>query len=374
MLKRIVAGLGAVLAAVTLVAPARAQQQGFEKFFGASYAIILMRTTQSDALGIAGPGTVEADVEATVTTVADGKPAVDVPVTFDAHDGPITQTVNTNANGQSVGNLTVYCTRPQTLNITASVQDGNHLDEAMVAFQVFGGPVTTWGGRLGNPTTDMYMDCETAPTLICSATGGQPDGTTYDWDVPIGSDKASIDGPIMGGIVEVMPENPSGLEGDIELRLIYTFHDVSVTACVWLTVHEPFAPFSNWVLQPDQSYYDDQVQLYVFKRYNLYTIESQLGLIIPYPEWREDITPGDDSFYQHWITTPFDTPGDENGHVWDLFTNMIFEERLQQCVLMGEVPADLSQDVYVGGCMLWRNRRIDNVVQNVPSVSLTAQN
>jgi len=147
-------------------------------------------------------------------------------------------------------------------------------DSLMV--KVIGGPIHADGPCdkrlvLSNPAGDSIVDS-------FSAAAGQPNGTTYQWSIDQGADKAEIVGATVNASCQVRAKAASGAANDVRIKLVYTNAGLSYTAYLTTTVQRP-----TTLGRVDLGYVIQQcVPVVSVARQFLDTVRDQLGQPVPY--------------------------------------------------------------------------------------------
>lgn len=121
--------------------------------------------------------------------------------------------------------------------------------------------------------TAQYPDPNPGHRKSFRAAYGQPSGTQYHWQIVVGGDKAHIVGTAFAETVSVQPDAPSSQEGDVTLRLTYSYGGCDCSSNITLTVRRPSSVFSTYVIgdpfcsepKPDAMYWSGSRSDYWFR-------------------------------------------------------------------------------------------------------------
>lgn len=220
---------------------------------------------------------------------------------------------------------------PGTWNVTVQATRGGQTEELTLTIYAFGGIFQSmslfWEYRL-----PLYRPQIDSPVKTFEVRSGQPSGTTYQWTINPGADKAHIVPytSTTSETVQLQADQPSAEWGDVRLVLLYTHGGRTVT---WaevgqraLDVHKPQRPPSQRT-QPSQLFTQTDNQTYWFWcRFVNYQAVSQLGQCLYNIPWHEDydrypddpgldITTGDGTtLFTGWLDSAWADPAWPQGN------------------------------------------------------------
>lgn len=177
---------------------------------------------------------------------------------------------------------------------------------ASVTVKVIGGPIhadDVCGKKLV-----LYNPAANSPQESFSAAPNQPAGTTYNWTIDQGDDKAEIVGSTTSATCWVRAKAASGAGNDVRMKLTYSNSGTSTDAYLTTTVQRP-----TGLVRQDLGYTVQQCApvAYVERRF-LDTVYDQLGQATAWAWWDES---WDTQMQQR------DESTDCNGQVLDLWIN-----------------------------------------------------
>ncbi len=176
---------------------------------------------------------------------------------------------------------------PGPHSVTASGTLEGEQGSDSITVNAFGGPIS------GNTHLELLYPESTSPVRTYSALAGQPAGTTYQWAITAGGDKAHITTGMTGASVDVKGDAPSAPNA-VTLQLTYSHGGKSAVWEIGLTVEKPTKPNSTRGLPgnlvtvgaPDWACY----------RQVMYHAESQnAGYVFVNMLWNEIVTVWPDS-------------------------------------------------------------------------------
>jgi hypothetical protein len=178
------------------------------------------------------------------------------------------------ANAQSGGTATAtaqynacgyWYYNPLTLTCTCSNNTSGSGNSAAIVVQITAPSNTVWW--FNGQTPSGYT---TTLTLTALPAGG----TTYDWSVLAGTDKASISGYPSANEANIVGNDLSTSQGDVTVQCHVTANGVNGSASTDLTVHGPYQ------LAPGQVV-DQADSTYGYVCFLNYSVKDNMGQLLP---------------------------------------------------------------------------------------------